>query len=299
MLGRFVSALTTGSLVLCLTAAAAAQEDARALFMQGQAAYETGDYNTAVRLWTRAYELDDRPLLQYNLAQAYERLGQLDQAVTAYRIYIDHTPGDDQRATNARARIASLEQRVGQTSITLTGGVQGAHVVIDGSDRGLLPRPDAFHVDPGSHRIVVRADGYADFVSTVAVSAGQQASVAVEMQPGTSGTAPNTLGGGGISTVGLIVALGGAGLVIGGAIVGGVALGQAGSAPGNTGPEADGARTTALVADILFGLGGAAVVAGVVLMFVLEPDLGGSGASARFVPVVGPDFAGGAVQGQF
>lgn len=297
MLRRIASALAVGALLLA--APAAAQEDARTLFTQGQAAYETGDYQTAVRLWTRAYELDDRPLLQYNLAQAYERLGQLDLAVTAYRIYVDATPGDDPRAQNARARIASLEARVGQTSIALTGGVQGAHVVIDGQDRGLLPHPDPFHVDPGSHRIVVRADGYEDFVATVAVSAGQQAAVPVEMRAGTSGSAPDTVGGGGISTVGLIVAIGGAAVLIGGGVVGGLALGQAGSAPSNTGAEADSARTMALVADILFGVGGAAVLAGVILMFVLEPDLGGGGGSARLVPVVGPTFAGGAVEGRF
>lgn len=249
-----------------------------------------------MRLWSRAYELDDRPLLQYNLAQAYERLGQLDQAVRAYRIYVEHTPGDDPRAVNARARIASLEQRVGQTSIALTGGVQGAHVVIDGRDRGLLPHPDPFHVDPGSHRIIVRLTGYEDFVATVAVSAGQQAAVPVEMRPGTSGAAPDTVGGGAISTIGLIVAAGGAAVLIGGAIVGGLALGQAGSAPDSTGSEADGARTMALVADILFGVGGAALVAGVVLMFVLEPDLGGS---ARLVPVIGPELAGAVVEGRF
>ncbi len=284
-------------LLLGAAAIASAQDDARALFTQGQAAYETGDYNTAVRLWTRAYELDDRPLLQYNLAQAYERLGQLDQAVRSYRIYVEHTPGDDPRAVNARARIASLEQRVGQTSIALTGGVQGAHVVIDGQDRGLLPHPDPFHVDPGSHRIIVRLAGYEDFVATVAVSAGQQAAVPVELRPGTSGAAPDTVGGGGgISTIGLIVAAGGAAVLIGGAVVGGLALGQAGSAPDSTGSEADGARTMALVADILFGVGGAALVAGVVLMFVLEPDLGGS---ARLVPVVGPEFAGAVLEGRF
>ena len=60
-------------LLLGVASTASAQE-ARELFTQGQAAYETGDYETAVSSWERAYELDPRPLLQYNLAQAYERL---------------------------------------------------------------------------------------------------------------------------------------------------------------------------------------------------------------------------------
>ena len=106
MLRRLGRALCCAALALALAAPAAAQDDARQLFTQGQAAYETGDYDTAVRLWLRAYELDPRPLLQYNLAQAYERLGQLDAAVRAYPGYADAPPGDDQRPKNARARLA-------------------------------------------------------------------------------------------------------------------------------------------------------------------------------------------------
>lgn len=284
--------------VLAITASAGAQEDPRELFSRGQAAYETGDHETAVRNWERAYELDPRPLLQYNLAQAYERLGQLDRAVAAYRLYVEHTPGDDPRAQNARARIASLEQRVGNTSILLTGGSEGARVIIDGQDRGRLPHPDPFRVEPGSHRIVVRGDGFEDFVSTVAVSAGQQADVLVEMRRGASGGVDDTVsGGGGIATVGIIVAAAGAAIAIGGAITGGLALAAAGDAPASTGDEAEGARTLALITDILLPVGGATVVVGLILMFVLED--GGGGDSARIVPVLGPTYAGAVGQLRF
>lgn len=291
MLRRTAHAFVLSLSILSLASPALAQDDARDLFSRGQAAYETGDYDTAVRSWERAYELDPRPLLQYNLAQAYERLGHLDRAVAAYRLYVENTPGEDPRAQNARARIASLEQRVGNTSILLTGGPEGAHVIIDGQDRGLLPHPDPFRVEPGSHRIVVRAEGHQDFVSTVAVSAGQQASVPVELRAGTSGGSQDTVasGGGGVSTIGIIVAAAGAAIAIGGAITGGLALAAAGDAPTSTGPEADNARTLALVTDILIPVGAVTAVVGVVLMFVLDE---GGGDSARIVPVVGPSYAG-------
>ncbi len=296
MFRRISSAIAIGSFVLLAAGAASAQE-ARELFTQGQAAYETGDYQSAVRLWERAYGIDARPLLQYNLAQAYERLGQLDRAVVAYRLYVENTPGDDERARNARARIASLEQRVGQTSIVLSGGVEGAQIIVDGNDRGRLPHPDPLRVQPGNHRIVVRADGYEDFVSSVAVSAGQQAALPVEMRPGTAGSAPDTVGGGGIWLPGVIIAAGGAAVAIGGAITGALALGAAGDAPNSTGSEADGARTLALVTDILIPVGVAAAIAGMVLMFAVPSGDGGE--SASVVPVVGPDLVGLAVLGQF
>src|SRR5688572_3378664 len=104
-------------LIALAPAAALAQDDARAHFQRGQSAYETGDYETAVNEWRRAYELDARPALQYNLAQAYERLGRYDEAVRSYEIYISAAPADDQRAQNARARVAQLQQRVSNTSV--------------------------------------------------------------------------------------------------------------------------------------------------------------------------------------
>ncbi|HJL20016.1 MAG TPA: tetratricopeptide repeat protein [Sandaracinaceae bacterium LLY-WYZ-13_1] len=290
------STAATVALVLLATHPAHAQ-DPRELFTQGQAAYETGDYETAVESWQRAYGIDPRPLLQYNLAQAYERLGQLDRAVEAYRLYVDNTAGDDPRAQNARARIASLEQRVGNTSVHVSGGPEGAAVFIDGEDRGRLPHPDPFRVGPGSHRIVVRADGYEDFVSVVAVSAGQQAEVPVEMREGASGGASTSGGGGGISTIGIAIAAGGGAVMVAGAITGGLALSAAGDAPSSDGSQADEARTLALVTDILIPVGAAVAVTGVILMFVLGED--GGGDSASVTPVVGPDSAGVAATGRF
>lgn len=270
-------------------------QDAREHFQRGQVAYDTGDYDTAVREWTRAYTLDARPALQYNLAQAYERLGRLDEAARAYSLYIDNTTGDDPRVQTARARLASLRERLTQTAIVLRGGPEGAAIFVDGQDRGRLPHPDPLRVDPGSHRIVVRANGYADFVSVVAVSAGQQAEVPIEMHPGVSGQA--STGGGGVSTIGVIVAAAGGAILIGGAVTGGLALSAAGSAPASTGAQADEARTLALVTDVLLPVGAVAAITGVVLMFVLQDS--GGGIADLVVPVVGPDYAGLSVQGAF
>jgi len=281
--------------LLLLAPRAASAQEARELFTQGQAAYETGDYDTAVARWQRAYEVDPRPLLQYNLAQAYERLGQLDRAVTAYRSYVENTPGDDARAQSARARIASLEARLTRTSVRLTGGVEGARVTIDGEERGLLPHPDPFRLEPGTHRIVVRADGYEDFVSSVAVSAGQAAELPVEMRLGTSGGAPDTPGGGGLWIPGLVIGAGGSAVAIAGAVVAGLALAAAEDAPNGTGPEADDARTLALVGDVLLFGGAAIAVTGLLLMLLVED--GGEGSTA-LVPVVGPTYAGAAFRAE-
>jgi hypothetical protein len=291
---RSLAAAALSWLVLAGAAPAAAQ-DARTHFMRGQAAYDMGDYATAAREWETAYSMDARPLLQYNLAQAYERLGQLSEAIRAYETYAGSAENDPERMVAARARIAALRDRLGNTGIRLVGGPEGAQLIVDGQDRGRLPRPDPLRVEPGSHRLVVRLEGYQDFVSVVAVSPGQAVDVPVEMVPGESGRA--STGGGGISTVGVIVASIGAAVAVGGAVTGGLALSAAGSSMAPDDGNASDARTMALVTDILIPVGAAAAVTGVILMFVLPQ--GGAGGSAQVTPFVAPGLAGLSVQGQF
>jgi len=65
--------------------------DARSLFRAGQELYRRGDYETAIAHWSAAYELDPRPLLQFNLSQAYGRMGKLVEERAAHRaVAADH-----------------------------------------------------------------------------------------------------------------------------------------------------------------------------------------------------------------
>jgi hypothetical protein len=279
--------------------AAGGDQDARALFTRGQAAYTQGDYEDAIAQWTRAWALDPRPLLQYNMSQAYERLGRLEEAVAALQLYLDHAAAGDEHLADARARQSQLRERIAQTSVRITGGPEGATILVDGEDRGRTPRPDPLTVAAGSHRIVVRAAGYDDFTSSVVVPPGQVAEVVVEMQQ----TAVATTQTGAEFPLGPVILMGAGGAaVIVGAILGGVALGNAQSAPSRTSPEADSARGMALGADILM-FGGAAIAAGGLIWLLVAPPGGGSAESeataATVLPWSSPDGAGITVTGRF
>jgi tetratricopeptide (TPR) repeat protein len=247
-------------------------EDARALFQRGQAAYSQGDYEGAITFWTRAWELDPRPLLQFNLSQAYERLGRLQDAVDSLQRFIERAEPTDPHQADARARSASLRERIGRTSVRVTGGPEGATILVDGEDRGRTPRPDPIQVPPGSHRIVVRLAGYEDFNSTVVAPAGQTVDVPIEM----TGAAPAASGGGDVPVAPIVLFAAAGAAVVAGAILGPIALDQAGQAPARMSPEADTARGLALGADISFGVGLGFAVAGLVV-FLVAP--GGSSAA--------------------
>lgn len=85
-------------------------DQARAHLKAGIAYYDEGRYEDAAREMKVAYEL--RPLadLQYNLAQCYERLGQLDEAASAYETYLKGNPAVPDRK-QVEQRVANLRER--------------------------------------------------------------------------------------------------------------------------------------------------------------------------------------------
>lgn len=255
------------------------EDDARTLFQRGQAAYAQGDYDAAITAWTRAYELDPRPLLQFNLSQALERLGRLEDAVTALGLYLDRADPQDVHQADARARQASLRERISRTSVTLSGAPEGATILVDAEDRGRTPHPDPIVVTPGSHTVVLELEGYESFTSSIVVPAGQSVAIAVAMRASQRGPVASAQESGpDLLIPGILWGVGGA-AVVAGAVIGGVALGEAQSAPGRESPEADSARGLALGADITMGIGAACLVAGVVVLIV-ELTSGGGDESA-------------------
>jgi hypothetical protein len=176
----------------------AAEDPAREHFRRGEAAYQKGSYGLAISEWQAAYAADPRPRIQYNIYQAYERLGQLQEASAALQKYLSSADPDDPYYADATARMAALQQRLQSTGIRLVGGVDGASINVSGHDWGRLPRPDRIPVQPGNHRIVIGLQGYRDFVANVVVPAGQVVDVAVQLDAiaGGEAAAPPTAAAG-------------------------------------------------------------------------------------------------------
>jgi hypothetical protein len=73
-------------------------------------AYRGADYNRAIELLQRAYEIRQVPALLYNMAKAYDRLGDVEHAYDAYRRYSDSADADPRLKSKADARLATLEE---------------------------------------------------------------------------------------------------------------------------------------------------------------------------------------------
>src|SRR4051794_7307165 len=92
-------------------AATAQEEAARVHFLSGQAYYDQANYDDALREFSEAYRISQKPGLLYNLAVCYERLGHVEAAIAALQSYLDATPDAADRVA-VEGRIRNLVRRL-------------------------------------------------------------------------------------------------------------------------------------------------------------------------------------------
>jgi tetratricopeptide (TPR) repeat protein len=90
---------------------ASAHDRALQLFSDGKKAYKQGDFQTAIKDLEAAYELEPAPVLLYNLARAYEGIGELEKAVSAYERFLEAQPNAEDRGA-IEARVATLKRQI-------------------------------------------------------------------------------------------------------------------------------------------------------------------------------------------
>jgi tetratricopeptide (TPR) repeat protein len=79
-------------------------ERAHVLYDLSAAAYEAGRFQESVDLLLRAYDITPKPVLLFNLARAYEGLGESKKAIAAYEAYL--------QAESKAADRGSIERRL-------------------------------------------------------------------------------------------------------------------------------------------------------------------------------------------
>ena len=108
-----------GSAFVCLLLAwappmAGAQQDrnerARALFAEGTAAYQDGDFSVAAGKFEEAYRLTRSPELAFNVGRVYERMSEYDKAIRYFRIYLRSGEPSDSVKADVEERIEALRQ---------------------------------------------------------------------------------------------------------------------------------------------------------------------------------------------
>lgn len=317
MYKQCLTAMAIGAVLAAAPALAQTpEEEARVHFEQGIALFEDGKFEQAAIAFERAYEIAPSFKILWNIGQVENELGHFAAAFDAYTRYLAEGEGriPVSRAAKARKEIKRLEALVGK--IRVDSEVGGALIFIDGRKQGATPLDEPVFVDLGEHEVVAKTGGDMIHRELVKVAGGEE--VVVEIKAGVSKIEP--VGGDegeegsegdsdGPKRVWTWVALGvgGAALAAGGAI-GGVVMSKASDLEDDcpdkqcdteAWKEVGKAENLAMTSNILFGVGAAAVVAGVVLFFVEPGGDDEEDPAVSLAPTIGPQGAGLSLGGRF
>ncbi len=285
--------------ILGITAAAPAlaesgvQALARRHYEEGQALFRARSYSAALAEFRAAHNAAPHPVTLKGQAECLERIGRIREAVELFEQYIRAMPTASD-ADSVRRRIARHRRRPGRLRVISTP--PGAMVTIDGGS--LNPRtPFEIDVSPGRHAVAVQLEGYQvvleEFDMVFASGYTIQANL-VPIGDGQAGTPgyPTESGQWRVTTsVWAMIGVAGAGLITG-IVTGSLALSNQGDfddrvTGGVTGENraeleelGDGGQTKALVADISFGIAGAAAITGLILFFVQNRNRGSQSRSS-------------------
>lgn len=141
---------------------------ARQLFTEGNELQKAEKYDAALDKFDRAQRVFSAPTNLLHIAQCQDKLGKLVEATETYRTLIrtplpsGSPPAFQQAVEQAKAELAQVEPRVPRVKIEVTpANAASLEVRLNGQiiNAALIGEP--LPLDPGTHKIVVFAPGYA------------------------------------------------------------------------------------------------------------------------------------------
>jgi tetratricopeptide (TPR) repeat protein len=87
------------------------EQQARTLFTDGQKAYDVGEFERALTLYSDAYKLKPLPGFLFNIGQCHRQLGNFERAGFFYGRFIDNSNTDAPNVELARELLADVSRR--------------------------------------------------------------------------------------------------------------------------------------------------------------------------------------------
>lgn len=162
-----------------------AMETARDRYRKGAAAYNEGRFKDAIDLFLDADKLAPSAALSFNIARAYDKLGDPSGALRWYRDYLRRAESPED-AEQVEAMIAGFEQRLvekGVQQVTVFSEPSGSTVLID--DRPVGVTPWTGDLPPGPHRVSARLRGYDDADRDIELPTDHAIDVTLSLSPAT------------------------------------------------------------------------------------------------------------------
>jgi hypothetical protein len=279
---------------------------ARQLFNEGKELEKQNQWAEALARFKKVGEVKMTPQVRFHIALCDENLGRLVSAINGYELAADEAKQSAALASdvagNAPARAEALRKRVPQVQLVVKGRLTTSKVLLDGSPVAPALMGTNIPVDPGTHTVDVETDGQNAFhkeftlqerareIVELELNDPEVAATSVAQPPGTApppGSPPPppqesdflafppplpAIIAGGVGLAALV----GAGVFVGLRQQTISEVRDSCSDPerdSGCDPDlksiADRGETYTIVADVLFGVGGAGLLAGAVLWIAL------------------------------
>ena len=189
--GLTLALLSLGSFPLLAEAQATAAESraaARALFREGVDLLDSEQWAEAADRFERARALQDSPQIVYNLTTALVEMKQLVRAAELLRGL--EREGQAPRAVlrAATARRETIEPRIGQLTIHVTGPRDGVRLQMNGAELAWVMVGVSLPADPVPHAVIAYRSDAAESdealaQASVTVEEGSEAELLLELPP--------------------------------------------------------------------------------------------------------------------
>jgi tetratricopeptide (TPR) repeat protein len=166
------------------------REEAKSKYQAGVDAYERKRYKDAVDLFLAADRLAPSAPLSFNIARAYERLGDDSSALRWYRDYLRRNSAA-QNADSVRELVAKLAlalAKKGVQQVTVLSTPLGATVSVDDQPVGVTPWTG--DLSPGKHHVLLTLRGYSDVEREPELSANEPLDLALRLEQPSATPAP-------------------------------------------------------------------------------------------------------------
>lgn len=158
------------------SAVEAPERRAARAFVEGQAAFEAGDFRRAGTAFEAAHAAKPHHASLWNAARSWHRAGESLREATLLDRYLHEAPADAPNRAEATAALAEVERRVGRVQIHIVGATDAR---LDGAPAA----EGTTFVAPGEHIVVARDASGHPIRKVVAVREGQIVSITLAPEP--------------------------------------------------------------------------------------------------------------------
>lgn len=145
------------------------------LIDEGTQAYDQGEFQVALEHFEETYRLFPHPDVLYRLALCHERLGNDDEAIQHYRLFLSAVPDAKERGRVERT-IALLEERLGSPmgDLQVATSPAGAAVsILSPRPKELGESPVQVSLSPGTYEIAIEKEGFEPVVEQISIVRGK------------------------------------------------------------------------------------------------------------------------------